>query len=109
MAEELRLKTEHKPTVFNKDMLLWGLLAPIAMIPAVMGGAILAPEMTASLLGSAVGPFLGYGAMVAGGALGGAVGKSRLEKENAEGKKVSTPGFFNKKMVIGGLLGSLAF
>jgi hypothetical protein len=77
MDEKLILKTQDKPTIFNKDMLLYGLTASI---------------------------FAGPAGLVIGGLAGGYIGKKNIEKANSEGKEVGTPSSFNKKMVIGGLL-----
>src|SRR5437763_1367640 len=79
MADALRLKTNHNPSIFNKDMFLGGLL-----------GSLIAP---------------GWGAIV-GGAIGGLFGKNRQEKENREGKLVSEPSFWNKDTLIGGIVGN---
>ena len=85
MAETLTLKTNHQPSFFNRDMVLG----------ALIGGPLLAfvPLPAAGLL--------------IGGALGGWLGKRREENENLHGKKVGEPTFWNKKALIGGLLGWL--
>jgi len=102
MAETLRLKTNKKPTIFNKDMLYYGLLTPFA---AVLVSAFL-PESVGAF---AVSGIAHYGAMAVGGLLGGLIGKRRIGKENVEGKEVKSPSVFNKKLVIGGLLASNLF
>jgi hypothetical protein len=79
MAQELTLKTHHNPSVFNKDMLLGGLLGTVAM--PVVGTLI-------------------------GAIIGGSIGKTNQEKENENGKRVGDPSFWNKDTAIGGLIGS---
>jgi len=89
MAQELTLKTNASPTIFNKDMLLGGLAA--AALTGLTGGTV--------LLGAAI---VGGGALV-----GGFLGEKRMEREATIGKKVGEPSFWNKDTLIGGLLGSV--
>jgi hypothetical protein len=90
MTEELRLKTEQKPSIFNKDMLLGGLIG--ASIPLIgFSIAVAAP--------------IGLGLTAAGALIGGAVGKTRQEEENKNGKPVGKPSFWNKDTAIGTLIG----
>jgi hypothetical protein len=79
MAEELRLKTNQNPSIFNRDM---GLGAMIAL--AMPMGLFLAP----------------VGAIV-----GGFYGKNRIEKENTVGKVIRQPSILNKDTLIGALTG----
>lgn len=88
MAQELRLKTNHNPSIFNKDMLLGGLLG--ALVPASLpGGFVLT---TAAIIGGAL--------------TGGAIGRHTQEVENREGKRVGEPSFWNKDTLLGGLIGN---
>lgn len=80
MDDKLILKTQDKPTIFNKDMLLYGLVG-----------------LTAA----------GFAGLAAAGLWGGYIGKKNIEKANSEGKEIGTPSSFNKKMVIGGLIGAI--
>lgn len=79
MAQELTLKTNHSPSLFNKDMLLGALIGTLVMPP--------------------IGTLVGAG-------IGGVVGKGIQEKENRNGKHVGDPSFWNKDTAIGGLIGS---
>lgn len=91
MAQEMTLKTDHKPSIFNKDMLLGGLLG--------LAATIFVPGSTAVAA-------IAAGAIAVGGAvIGGVIGKKRLEDENKFGKKVGEPSFWNKDTLIGGLIG----
>lgn len=84
MAQELTLKTNKEPSWFNKEMAigaLIGIASPVGL--GIVGLATLA-----------------------GAAIGGVIGKNRMEKEKVEGKTVSDkPSFWNKDSAIGGLLG----
>jgi len=82
MAQPMTLQTHHNPSLFNKDMLLGGLLGLLIPIP---GAALITAPI--------------------GGILGGLIGKNRLAKENREGKTVGEPSFWNKDTLIGGLIG----
>lgn len=84
MHQPLKLQTHHNVTIFNKDMMLGALVGLI--VPGF-------------------GP-VALGAAAVGALIGGFVGKNRLEKENHEGKVVTTPTYLNKDTLIGGLLGS---
>lgn len=87
MAQPLRLHIRHRPTLFNEDMLLGGLLGAITLGVAGIG------------IGAAI---------MAGGALiGGFIGKRQIVKENHIGKKVGQPNFWNKDALLGGLLGNV--
>ena len=88
MSEELKLQTNHRPSFFNKDTLLGGLIgfSASAFIP---GGLIVA------------------GLVVAGSsAVGGYLGKQRQERENREGKTVGEASIWNKDTLIGGWIGN---
>lgn len=85
MAEPLKLRTHHNVTIFNKDMLL-----------GALAGSFL----------FAAGPVVFGIAIAAGALLGGYAGKKRLQKENDEGKIVTTPSLINKEALIGGMTGA---
>jgi|GEM_PF-1054186 len=85
MAESLILPSEKSPSFFNKDALLWGLLAS-NVIP---------------FFGPVAATSIGVGSMMVGGWLG----HSRMEEEAREGKAVKEPSFFNKSALIGGGIG----
>jgi hypothetical protein len=91
MAQELTLRTNDKPSFFNKELLIGGLAATVT---AAVGLGLLTP------IGMAV---------VAGGAIAGSViGEKRMESEAILGKKVGEPSFWNKDTLLGGLLGAVA-
>lgn len=82
MAEELKLRTQATPSYINKDTLLGALIGSFVLTPLI-GGTI-------------------------GAAIGGYLGKERIERENTVGKDVSpTPSFWNKETLIGTLTGNL--
>gem|GEM_PF-4782513 len=89
MAQELTLKTNTTPSYFNKDTALGGMLG------LVVGGLALNLFI----------PGGGLIAAAAGAVVGGMMGKKRQEHENAHGKQVGEPSFWNKDTVIGGLIG----
>ena len=93
MFGELKLKTQEKPSIFNKDMLFYGLLAPLVLVPLSLIPGV-----------GPTGAAIRYGTMALGGLFGGWMGKNRIERENIEGKDAKSPSFFNKEMVIGALL-----
>ena len=80
MANELTLKTNNTPTIFNKDMALGALIG-----------------LSIPLIGLIAGPI--------GAVVGGFIGKRRIEEENSTGKRVGEPSFWNKDTAIGGLSG----
>ncbi len=90
MANPLILHPHHRVSLINKDMLLGGLVG------ALTGAAFFAPVGAAALVA------IGIGA-----AIGGKLGRQRLERENAEGKPVTSPSWMNKEMLIGALAGAL--
>ncbi len=79
------------PTLWNRDLAVG-----------------LAVGSFASVFTAGLGPIVGLAMMAAGGAIGAVVGKSRLEKEQRDGKEVSPPSFWNKTTVIGAWLGQMA-
>lgn len=87
MPEPLVIQTHHNPSLFNKDMLLGGLIGLVASAFIPGGGAL--------------------GAVFTGGSavVGGLIGRARQNHENMHGKPVSEPSVFNKDMLIGGLIG----
>jgi hypothetical protein len=90
MAEPLKLKTNHKPSIFNSDMTLGVLLAAVTPL-GLVGGSLLA----------------GFALMGAVGLAGGLIGKARMVRENAEGKIVAAPTRMNKEAALGGLAGMI--
>lgn len=85
MVETLTVKTNDKPTMFNKEMAVGMILAallPIATFPA-------------SLIAVGIGTLIG-----------GRVGRSRMEYEQKYGKHVSSdPAYLRKDTIIGGYIG----
>jgi hypothetical protein len=85
MADDLKLKTNREPTIFNKEMAI-GLMAGV-MLPGV------------GLIGALI-------AAAAGTVVGGLIGRSRMQDEKTHGKTVSEEtSFWNKDALLGGLLG----
>lgn len=97
MSATLTLKTNAAPTYFNKE-------AAIGTLAGFIGGGLLNIPLTMMTgipgLGSAI-------AILGGAAVGGSVGKSRMEHELAHGKEVGEPTRWNKDAAIGGMLGWL--
>lgn len=83
MALELTARTNETPTYFNKEMAIGALIGT-----AIPGGLPL------TLVG-----------MAAGATLGGYVGKNKMDEEQAHGKKIKEPSFWNKEALLGGLAG----
>jgi hypothetical protein len=88
MYEPLKLHTHHHVTLFNKDMLLGGLMGAF-LFAAGPGFAVPAVALTAAT-----------------SLIGGLIGRKRLQKENHEGKVVTTPSLINKEAIIGGMAGA---
>ncbi|MDE3037582.1 MAG: hypothetical protein KGJ21_03905, partial [Pseudomonadota bacterium] len=107
-ANKIILKTNDKPTMLNRDMLLYGILAPVAVTLLVTTPiALLAPGAAPAL--AAASSYIWYVSVAAGGLLGGVIGKRNIEKANTEGKEAKSPSFLNKKLFISGWLGAVAF
>lgn len=85
MAEPLTLQPNYTPTIFNRDMAIGALLVAAIPFTAPLG--------------------VGLAVTAAAGVLSGLLGKIRMERENVEGKKAKTPSMWNKKTLIGGLIG----
>lgn len=85
MAQPLILHTDKKPTMFNKNMAIGLLLAPLPI-----AGVLPLLTVTTALIA---------------GTIGGIIGKFRMKRELEEGKEVREPSAFNKSALIGGLIG----
>jgi hypothetical protein len=82
MAQQLTLRKNETPTVFNKEMAI-GIVTGLMVLPHALFFAAI------------------------GGIIGGIMGKSRMQKEQMQGKTVSdSPSFWNKNTLLGGMLGS---
>jgi hypothetical protein len=94
------LPPEKAPTYFNLDAaqgLFWGnLLGNLASLGTAL---VFAPAA----------PFVYFGSVAVGTALGAAHGKARMTHEATHGRPVEQPSFFNKGMWAGWLGGAVAF
>ena len=97
MADNLQLETEAKPSLINKEMVIGGLLGAAAGLFAPVGASI-------AVAAAAV-----AGAGIIAGLAGGLLGRQRMLRESAYGKKVSeTTSGISKETFLGGALGLAA-
>ena len=94
MADELVLRQDDTPTIFNKHMAIGALLGNIA--GGILGG------MAGGAYGSYAGRLLGSAIV---GLIAGVKHKTEMEHDLNEGKIVSKPTSWNKDTLLGGLIG----
>ncbi|MGE0753555.1 MAG: hypothetical protein AB7L92_00160 [Alphaproteobacteria bacterium] len=86
MAETIRVQTDDKPTIFNKEMAVGAILASLIPVPIF-------PASVIAIGGASL--------------VGGLIGRERMKNEYRVGKEVSSePSFFRKDTIIGGFIGA---
>lgn len=94
-----KIKPTEQPSMFNHDMGVG------AWLGNVVGWGVL---LTAATRGRpALGVGLGIAAPIIGGLWGGLSGKAKQEREQIEGRVVKEPGYWNKGILTGLVLGGM--
>jgi len=87
-----RIPVNQEPTIFNENMGKWAFWG--SFLSGVVGGVV-----SSLTLNPIAGGVAGAASTAIFGLIGGQIGQAQIEKENREGKVVSDPTFWNKRIL----------